>query len=55
MRPERRAAVSNALRGLIQVSVDIDHDGSRVMVYEPDDVDEADDNEPFGNPPNEAR
>jgi len=48
MRPERRATVSNALRGLIQVSVDLDHDGSRIMVYEPYDVDEPDDYEPFG-------
>jgi D-glycero-alpha-D-manno-heptose-7-phosphate kinase len=47
MRPERRAAVSNALRGLIQVSVDLDHDGSRIMVYEPNDVDEPDDYAPF--------
>jgi D-glycero-alpha-D-manno-heptose-7-phosphate kinase len=50
MRPERRAAVSNALRGLIQVSVDIDPDGSRIMVYEPNDVDEPDDYQAFGTP-----
>ena len=51
MGPERRAAVCNALRGLIQVSVDIDPDGSRIMVYEPNDVDEPDNYEPFGIPP----
>ena len=33
--PERRAKVRDALRDLVQVSVDIDRDGSRVMVYEP--------------------
>jgi D-glycero-alpha-D-manno-heptose-7-phosphate kinase len=47
IRPERRAAVNNALRGLIQVSVDIDPDGSRIMVYEPNDVDEPDEDEPL--------
>ena len=52
-RPERRAAVSNALRGLIQVSVDIDPDGSRIMVYEPNDVDEPDDDERFGSAPSD--
>jgi D-glycero-alpha-D-manno-heptose-7-phosphate kinase len=51
MRPERRAAVSNAMRGLIQVSVDMDQDGSQIMVYEPNDVDEPEDDEPFGTPP----
>jgi D-glycero-alpha-D-manno-heptose-7-phosphate kinase len=35
MQPERRAAVSEALRGLIQVSFDIDYDGSRIVLYEP--------------------
>jgi D-glycero-alpha-D-manno-heptose-7-phosphate kinase len=50
MRPERRAAVRNALRGLIQVSVDIDPDASRIMVYEPNDVDDPEDDEPFGSP-----
>jgi D-glycero-alpha-D-manno-heptose-7-phosphate kinase len=49
MPAERRAAVCNALRGLIQVSVDIDPDGSRIMVYEPNDVDEPDDNEPLAS------
>jgi D-glycero-alpha-D-manno-heptose-7-phosphate kinase len=51
MRPERRAAVSNAMRGLIQVSVDMDQDGSQIMVYEPNDVDEPEDDERFGTPP----
>lgn len=37
-RPERRAAVCEALRGLIQVSFDIDNDGSRIMVYEPNGI-----------------
>jgi D-glycero-alpha-D-manno-heptose-7-phosphate kinase len=37
-RPERRAAVSTALQGLIQVSVDVDVDGSRIMVYEPNGI-----------------
>jgi D-glycero-alpha-D-manno-heptose-7-phosphate kinase len=35
--PERRSAVSESLRGLVQVSVKIDTDGSRVMLYEPDE------------------
>ena len=47
MRPERRASVGNALRGLIQVSVEIDIDGSRIMVYEPN---EPDDSKPFVTP-----
>jgi hypothetical protein len=47
VRRERRAAVCNALRGLIQVSVDIDPDGSWIMVYEPNDVDDPEDDEPF--------
>jgi D-glycero-alpha-D-manno-heptose-7-phosphate kinase len=51
IRPERRAAVCNALRGLIQVSVDIDPDGSRIMVYEPDDVDQPDDYQHFSTLP----
>jgi D-glycero-alpha-D-manno-heptose-7-phosphate kinase len=37
-RPERRAAVCEALRGLIQVSFDIDNEGSRIMVYEPNGI-----------------
>lgn len=37
-RPENRAAVCEALRGLIQVSIDIDNDGSRIMVYEPNGI-----------------
>jgi D-glycero-alpha-D-manno-heptose-7-phosphate kinase len=37
-RPEKRAAVCEALRGLIQVSIDIDDDGSRIMVYEPNGI-----------------
>jgi D-glycero-alpha-D-manno-heptose-7-phosphate kinase len=39
-RPERRAAVCEALRGLIQVSFDIDGDGSRIMIYEPNGIGE---------------
>ena len=35
IRPEARIAVRDALRGLIQVAVDIDREGSRIMVYEP--------------------
>jgi D-glycero-alpha-D-manno-heptose-7-phosphate kinase len=46
VRPGRRAAVKKALRGLIQVSADIDIDGSRIMVYEPNDIGEPDDCEP---------
>lgn len=37
-RPERRAAVCEALRGLIQVSIDIDGEGSRIVVYEPNGI-----------------
>lgn len=39
-RPECRAAVSEALRGLVQVRIDIDNDGSRIMVYEPNGIGE---------------
>jgi D-glycero-alpha-D-manno-heptose-7-phosphate kinase len=34
-RPEKRTAVCEALRRLIQVSIDVDDEGSRIMVYEP--------------------
>jgi D-glycero-alpha-D-manno-heptose-7-phosphate kinase len=51
VRPERRAAVSIALRGLIQVSVDIDIDGSRIMVYEPNGIGGHEEYEPFAVPP----
>jgi D-glycero-alpha-D-manno-heptose-7-phosphate kinase len=37
-RPEKRAAVCEALRGLIQVSIDVDDEGSRIMVYEPNGI-----------------
>jgi D-glycero-alpha-D-manno-heptose-7-phosphate kinase len=37
-RPERRAAVCAALRGLIQVTFDIDNEGSRIMIYEPNGI-----------------
>lgn len=33
--PARQEAVRSALRGLIEVQIDIDHVGSRVVVYEP--------------------
>ena len=35
-RPERRDAVREALRGLIQVPIGIDGDGSKIIVYEPE-------------------
>src|SRR5262249_50836796 len=35
-RPERQMDVRKALEGLVQVTVDIDRDGSRIMLYEPD-------------------
>ncbi len=38
IQPERRAAVCEALRGLIQVSFDIDNEGSRIMVYKPNGI-----------------
>jgi D-glycero-alpha-D-manno-heptose-7-phosphate kinase len=38
VRPEARATVSNALSGLIQVNVDVDREGSRIMVYEPNGI-----------------
>jgi D-glycero-alpha-D-manno-heptose-7-phosphate kinase len=38
VRPELRNRVSEALRGLIQVSVDADREGSRIMVYEPNGI-----------------
>jgi hypothetical protein len=41
------------LRGLIQVSVDIDPDGSWIMLYKPNDVDEPDDYERFGSAPSD--
>src|SRR5205814_120365 len=37
-RPERRAAVCEALRGLIQVTFEIDNEGSRIMIYEPNGI-----------------
>src|SRR5215472_5395711 len=37
-RPERRAEVCEALHGLIQVTFDIDNEGSRIMIYEPNGI-----------------
>ena len=37
-RPERRAGVCEALRGLIQVTFEIDNEGSRIMIYEPNGI-----------------
>ncbi|MBV8888449.1 MAG: kinase [Alphaproteobacteria bacterium] len=37
-RPEKRAAVCEALRKLIQVAIDIDNEGSRIMIYEPNGI-----------------
>jgi D-glycero-alpha-D-manno-heptose-7-phosphate kinase len=34
--PEKRAAVADRLKGLVQVGVDVDRAGSRIVVYEPD-------------------
>jgi D-glycero-alpha-D-manno-heptose-7-phosphate kinase len=34
--PERHAAIRDALRHLVEVTIDVDHDGSRIVVYEPD-------------------
>jgi len=36
--PERQSGVRKALRGLVQVSFDIDDEGSRIMVYEPNGI-----------------
>ena len=38
--PEKRAAVADRLRGLIHVGFDIEHVGSRVVVYEPDGLEQ---------------
>jgi len=38
--PERRAAVAERLNGLIHVGFDIEHIGSRVVVYEPNGLDQ---------------
>jgi D-glycero-alpha-D-manno-heptose-7-phosphate kinase len=34
--PERQPAVRDALRGLIEVQIGIDHTGSKIVLYEPD-------------------
>jgi D-glycero-alpha-D-manno-heptose-7-phosphate kinase len=36
--PGKRSAVAKALEGLIQVAVDIDSEGSRIMIYEPNGI-----------------
>jgi len=33
--PERRPALREALHGLVEVSIDIDHDGSSIVLFEP--------------------
>ncbi len=34
--PARQPAIREALRDLVEVSIDVDYDGSRIVVYEPD-------------------
>lgn len=34
--PEQQAAVRKSLEKLIEVNIDIDHAGSKIVVYEPD-------------------
>jgi hypothetical protein len=38
VKPEVRDKVNDALRGLIQVAVDIDREGSGIMVHEPNGI-----------------
>jgi D-glycero-alpha-D-manno-heptose-7-phosphate kinase len=37
--PERRPALRKALHGLIEVGIDVDHDGSSIVLFEPDGFD----------------
>jgi D-glycero-alpha-D-manno-heptose-7-phosphate kinase len=39
IRPERRAALRKALNGLIEVSIDVDRDGSSIVLFEPNGFD----------------
>jgi D-glycero-alpha-D-manno-heptose-7-phosphate kinase len=34
--PERRAALRNVMQGRIEINFEVDYDGSKVVLYQPD-------------------